>query len=245
MICSICGLDKPETEFYRRNKSTCKECVKERSYNQRVERLKKYAEEKGIEYHPKGHIIKSNDPTLKWCNECKRFLPLSAFGHHCKKNGKRYINSCCKECMVKRVKDSPNREEAMLRSNMNKKARMQNDPEYREHIKSIGRKYENSERGILMTLLSNAKRRASLFNLEYNLSIEDISLPEKCPILGIPLKKGNVGGDKCSPSLDRIDPTKGYIKGNVQVISRLANAMKNNATPEELKAFANWVLANY
>jgi hypothetical protein len=45
-----------------------------------------------------------------------------------------------------------------------------------------------------------------------------------------------------SPSLDKIDPEKGYVKGNVMWMSQLANAMKNNATKEELKQFANWVL---
>ena len=57
--------------------------------------------------------------------------------------------------------------------------------------------------------------------------------------------KGKSWRRKYSPSLDRIDPNKGYVKGNVQVISRLANIMKSNASPEELRAFANWVNTNY
>jgi hypothetical protein len=48
-----------------------------------------------------------------------------------------------------------------------------------------------------------------------------------------------------SPSLDRIDNTKGYIKGNIMVISNKANTMKNNATPKELTKFARWILKIY
>ena len=49
-------------------------------------------------------------------------------------------------------------------------------------------------------------------------------------------------GNSFSPSLDRIDSTKGYVPGNVWVISNKANRMKSNAAAEELIIFAKSVL---
>ena len=44
-----------------------------------------------------------------------------------------------------------------------------------------------------------------------------------------------------SASLDRIDSTKGYIKGNLQIISFRANTVKNNLTLDEMKMIvSNW-----
>jgi hypothetical protein len=85
-------------------------------------------------------------------------------------------------------------------------------------------------------LLSLTKYRAQKRAIPFDLSIEDIVVPDFCPVLGLPLYR-NTGGraqGPNSPSVDRIDPAKGYVKGNVRVISSRANAIKSNATPEEL-----------
>lgn len=90
-----------------------------------------------------------------------------------------------------------------------------------------------------------AKYRAKKKNIEFSISIEDVVIPSHCPILGIELTMhadGTAGGKNNSYSLDRIDSSKGYVKGNVQVISYLANSMKRNATQEQLCAFAKWIL---
>lgn len=92
-----------------------------------------------------------------------------------------------------------------------------------------------------------AKGRARKQSLPFDIEISDIIIPEYCPVLNIKLVQhsGRNGGEFDSASLDRIAPEKGYVKGNVQVISRLANAMKADATPDQLKSFANWINKTY
>lgn len=58
----------------------------------------------------------------------------------------------------------------------------------------------------------------------------------------VPLEFGTKSNYDYSPSLDRIDNTKGYIKGNIQVISKKANTMKSSATLQELQTFAKNIL---
>ncbi len=81
------------------------------------------------------------------------------------------------------------------------------------------------------------KRATKKGKWEFTLSIEDIpEIPEYCPILGIKIEASKVSGPlDSSPSLDRIDTTKGYIPGNVQIISNRANRIKADATAEELE----------
>lgn len=95
----------------------------------------------------------------------------------------------------------------------------------------------------IMKMLQRAKNRSKNRNHEFNLEFDDIIVPEYCPILNIKLEynSGRAGGKKNSPSLDRKDNTEGYIKGNVIVISQLANCMKSSASVEELKEFAKWI----
>lgn len=96
-------------------------------------------------------------------------------------------------------------------------------------------------------MLRRAKQRAKEKGQEFNLELSDIIIPSHCPVLGIKLAnhKGRSGGNPESPALDRIDNTKGYVKGNVMVVSHRANMMKVDASPEELIKFAEWVLSRY
>jgi hypothetical protein len=88
--------------------------------------------------------------------------------------------------------------------------------------------------GRVSMLLAGARRRAKDCGQEFALVASDIQVPEMCPLLGTPLffGEGKVGPN--SPTLDRVDSTKGYVPGNVWVVSHRANQIKNDATAAEL-----------
>jgi len=90
-----------------------------------------------------------------------------------------------------------------------------------------------------------AKERAIKKGLPFNLRFpEDINIPEYCPILGLKLEKGTDTCGDCSPSLDRVIPELGYVRGNIVVISLKANQIKNNASSEEILKVGEWLKKN-
>lgn len=104
----------------------------------------------------------------------------------------------------------------------------------KESIKLLSlSKYKNLHE-LKQQLYRSAKKRALSKGLEFNIELRDIHIPKKCPILKVPL----ICSTRYSPSIDRIYPDKGYVKGNIAIISTLANSMKANATPKELLIFA-------
>lgn len=76
---------------------------------------------------------------------------------------------------------------------------------------------------------------------EFALYLKSVA-PEACPVFGELLYKGTKDRHIWSPSVDKIIPEKGYVRGNIQIISWLANAMKRDATPSQLVKFAVWAL---
>ena len=83
--------------------------------------------------------------------------------------------------------------------------------------------------------IRDAKKRAEKFNVDFNLTEEYVKsiYPKdgKCPALGIKLKK--LDGSN-APSLDRIIPSLGYVEGNIQWVSKLANNIMNSGTPDQV-----------
>jgi len=94
-------------------------------------------------------------------------------------------------------------------------------------------------------MLGRAKKRVKVSGLEFSITARDIEpFPEICPVLGLALnweRAGRAAGD--SPSLDRLDNRKGYIRGNVMIISNRANMIKQDATAEEVQAVADFMKA--
>jgi len=99
---------------------------------------------------------------------------------------------------------------------------------------------------------SSAKRRAKDKDLPFNLIKQDIAdvwpKDDYCPALRIPLRikrgKGAHITDN-SPNLDRIIPRLGYVKGNIVVVSKLANAIMTSARPSEVIKVGKWFDEKY
>lgn len=100
----------------------------------------------------------------------------------------------------------------------------------------------NKSRTIEGQLLYSAADRARKNKLDFNLTIEDIIIPDKCPLLGTPINKNRGRGhNPDSPSLDRKNNAFGYVKNNVHVISTRANALKGDASLDEMETLVkNW-----
>ncbi|PPE71462.1 hypothetical protein IS481_11995 [Caldimonas thermodepolymerans] len=87
-------------------------------------------------------------------------------------------------------------------------------------------------------LVTLAKYRAKKKGIPFGITYEDVYVPRYCPVLGIPLRSGVGVACDHSPTLDRIDPDKGYVRGNVVVISNRANRLKGDAGWRELVRIA-------
>ena len=108
------------------------------------------------------------------------------------------------------------------------------------------KKFNSQSAGIEFTIeptdIPGVKIREIKTYFKTKSSWEATEYPKVCPVLGMKLDWSMNGLQYNSPSLDRIDPTKGYIPGNVMIMSTLANRMKQNATFEQLKQFSRYYL---
>jgi len=89
---------------------------------------------------------------------------------------------------------------------------------------------------------NGARTRAKEQGLPFDISPSDIVIPEFCPILGIKLDRDRQDKTKqSSPSLDKVIPELGYVKGNIEVISYRANRMKSDLTMEVINKLVEYI----
>lgn len=146
---------------------------------------------------------------------------------------KQRLGSRCHECRKKNHHDNP------LVARRNAKAYYWKNRERRLAEDKIRRR-----RDPLTPMLMAARTRAKKTGLPFDIKKEDIHLPMRCPVLGMRLKMNDGKCGPNSPTLDRIVPELGYVRGNVAVISLLANTIKGNATSDQILSVANYVEAN-
>ena len=127
---------------------------------------------------------------------------------------------------------SPNQKEN------SKKYRLKN----KDKISQKNKQKYKDENVYIYHMLKRIERRANELSLPFNLDISDLKIPKYCPILNIELKPGEgKGPSDNSPSVDRIIPELGYIKGNINIISMKANKIKSNCCWEDILKVANYM----
>jgi hypothetical protein len=107
---------------------------------------------------------------------------------------------------------------------------------------SACRNHYNNKNNYVLSLFKVTKKRAKKFNIPFNITIDDIVIPEFCPIFKIPIFRNDLHQSNNSPSLDKIIPELGYIKGNVWIISMRANRIKSDLSKDELILFCETML---
>jgi hypothetical protein len=90
-------------------------------------------------------------------------------------------------------------------------------------------------------VFTRKKQNAKYTGWEWSVTMSDIKWPTHCPILGLELDYFAEFRKENSPSFDRIDSSKGYVAGNVQIISWRANRIKNDGTAEEHRKIAEFL----
>lgn len=227
-ICSDCGQHKKRKHFSISNVKP-KGTIVRRPYCKKCDNIRQTKKRRDNGINSRRIPIKNIDNIVYYeCDVCKIFKPKEAFPKDNYKHNTIGISRPCKDC---RKHCNKVKREAIVSDFLT----LSQEEEHDKHKGSIHQLKQH--------ILNLAKTRSKLNGIEFSITLEDFDLPSICPILHIPIIPGIGKQSAFSPSLDRIDCTKGYIKGNIAVISYRANAMKNDASLAELKTFSDNILS--
>ena len=187
---------------------------------------------------------------MKKCTHCKKIKSFSEFNKN--RNEKDGYHHECRKCSKKfnkkyrkKNKEILNRNTRLWRKKNKKRVKKTNDEYYKKHGERLKKEQNKREAMYRKTkkldfnyrknkLFWSAKHRAKIKKLKFNITQNDVVFPKVCSVLGIKIDYKGKRNAYNIPSLDRINPKKGYVKGNVRVISNRANFLKNNANSAEL-----------
>lgn len=156
----------------------------------------------------------------KKCTKCKKNKKATSFYKDSQKRD--LLSSRCKQCILHTSK--------MIYKTDTYKAH------HRDYCRAWRIKYK------INYLYIHAKHRAKKAGIEFKITRKDLGeIPKTCPVLGIKIVLDNSMPSDNSPSVDRIDNTKGYIPGNVAIISRKANTLKNSSSISDLRKILKYI----
>ena len=144
------------------------------------------------------------------CIGCKQLLRQNNFSYKVKGDSSQGVNPRCKSCSAKRA-------------------------EYVREQRKHNWKYNPTKH-----MFHNSRQRAKRTGLEHTITINDIIIPDYCPVFGIKLETGDRKDHNNAPSIDRIDNNRGYVKDNIIIVSTRANILKKDATIDEIIMLAKF-----
>lgn len=176
------------------------------------------------------YILYKEFHKMKKCLKCGESKPFDQYA--VSKNSPDGLHSYCRSCNNIRLTE-------YQKNNLDHVRRLERE-RYHKDKEKYALKMQGFYQHKRMTdpsyvLWRNAKVRAKAKGLPFNIEKEDIVIPTHCPVLGMPFSYTNKRGFcEDSPTVDRIIPKLGYVKGNIIVISWRANKIKSDSSVEEL-----------
>lgn len=103
----------------------------------------------------------------------------------------------------------------------------------------------DKQRSTANRVYRSCKTRAKQLNTPFTIQQSDIIVPDLCPICATKMQHSDVkGGSQISPTLDKIQPELGYVKGNIAVICKLCNSTKGSGSAELHRKIADYIDAH-
>lgn len=130
-------------------------------------------------------------------------------------------------------------------SEQRKKARERRKARDLKHHQDVARNYKRDGRGYFLSWANAIKRRAAAKGIPCDVDAEWLkhNMPIHCPVLGIELTRraSRDVNAPSAPTVDRLVPELGYVRGNMHIISRRANNIKSDASAEEVLRVGQWM----
>lgn len=128
-------------------------------------------------------------------------------------------------------------EEKQKRRDANARWRSRNPNKRTEYMR-----HYDKNRGTQKRLFRSAKQRAKNEAVIFSLEVQDVVVHSYCPICNVEMKPSSKkGGTSFSPTLDKVIPEKGYVKGNIAVICKLCNSTKGSGSAELHRKIADYI----
>lgn len=153
------------------------------------------------------------------------------------------INAQYRRCYHKTIKTRPGYREGVKEFQKEWRER----PEVKPKLKENARVYRERHRilNLARGAISRAKKNGLPYDEAFLLSLKT-QRPENCRCCHVKLNYsylGHGGASFDNPSLDRIDAPKGYVVGNVAIVCWRCNAIKRDASLEELELIVSYMRA--